>query len=116
MRLRRRHTVSIALAALLALALASCTSTTPIKTLLDDPSHFDKQTVSIVGTVKNAAGVMGYGAYQVDDGTGTLTVLTQVCGAPREGAKVGVSGEFRAGFTLGTESVAVLMEKQRKVQ
>jgi hypothetical protein len=59
---------------------------------------------------------MGYGAYQVNDGTGTLTVLTQQGGAPRDGAKVSVSGEFRAGFTLGSETAAVLMEKERKTQ
>ena len=80
-------------AAFLAVAvLAGCTSTTPIKTLLDDPSQYDHKTVAIAGTVKNSIGVLGYGAYQVDDGTGALIVLTQEGGAPREGAKVGVSG------------------------
>jgi hypothetical protein len=114
MRFQRTHALLFALAALLTLTFAGCTSTTPIKTLLDDPSHFDHQTVSIAGEVKNAVGAMGYGVYQVNDGTGSLTVLTKVDGAPRDGAKVGVTGEFRAAFTLGTETVAVLMEKGRK--
>ena len=87
--------------------------TTEIKTLLDDPSRFDKTTVRIAGTVKSSIGVLGYGAYEMDDGTGTLPVVTSEGGAPREGARVGVEGEFRAAFTLGTESVAVLIEKQR---
>jgi len=34
-------------------------------------------------------------------------------GAPREGAKVGVRGTFRAAFTLGTETAAVLEEQER---
>ena len=65
------------------------------------------------GQVGLSAGVLGYGAYQVDDGTGTLSVVSQGGGAPREGAQVGVEGTFKAVFTLGTQSVAVLLEKQR---
>lgn len=90
-----------------------CKSAVPIKTLLDDPSRYDHKTVRIAGEVKETIGLLGYGGFRVDDGTGVLTVVTQGGGAPRTGAKVGVEGEFRAAFTLGSESVAVLMEKQR---
>ena len=86
---------------------------TSIKTLLDDPTRFDKTTVRVAGTVGKSVGVLGYGAYQIDDGTGTLTVVTNEGGAPREGAKVGVEGEFRSAFTLGTTVAAALIEKQR---
>lgn len=34
-------------------------------------------------------------------------------GTPRERAKVGVEGTFRSAYTLGTQSVAVLVEKRR---
>ena len=94
-------------------ALGCRTGVTPIRTLLDDPSRFDGKTVSIVGEVGRSAGVLGYGAYQVNDGTGTLSVVSQGGGAPREGARVGVEGTFQAVFTLGTQSAAVLMEKRR---
>lgn len=98
-------------------ALGACTrSATPIKTLLDDPSHYDHQVVRIAGTVGMSIGALGYGAYEVDDGTGKIRVVTKTGGAPREGAKVGVQGEFRSAFTLGTESVAVIMEQQRLVK
>ena len=94
--------------------LAGCQGgVTPIKTLLDDPGRFDKQVVRISGTVGHSIGVLGYGAYRIDDGTGSLVVLTKERGAPREGARVGVEGEFRAAYTLGTDSAAALMEKQR---
>ena len=98
------------------LALLGCQSTTPIKTMLDDPSHFDHKVVRISGTVEEALGLLGYGSYRVDDGTGALTVVTQSGGAPRSGAKVRVEGEFRSAFTLGMESVAVLIEKQRNTR
>jgi len=104
-----------ALSALFVLGLAAgCTSgVTPIKTLLDDPGRYDQKTVRIHGTVESAIGVLGYGAYRVNDGTGTLTVVTNTGGAPREGVEVGVEGEFRSGFTLGTETVAAIVESKR---
>ncbi len=93
--------------------IGGCKGTVAIKTLLDDPSQYDKKTVQIAGTVTNSIGVLGYGAYRIDDGTGTLTVVSKGGGAPREGARVGVEGEFRSAFTLGTETVAVLIETRR---
>lgn len=104
----------VALATLVSLGLiAGCKNTVSIKTLLDDPSQYDKKTVSIVGTVGQSIGVLGYGTYSLDDGTGTLRVVSKEGGAPRDGARVGVEGEFRSAFTLGTETAAVLIEKRR---
>lgn len=103
-----------ALAALSLLVLAACPRTRPIKELLDDPSRFDGKTVRIAGEVKQSIGLLGLGAYQVDDGTGTLTVVSQGgSGTPRVGATVGVEGEFRSAFTVGSQTAAVLVEKKR---
>jgi len=106
-----------ALASLGLLLLVACPGATPIRRLLDDPSHYEGKTVRIAGTVKESVGALGYGAYQVDDGTGTLTVILEGGGStPRTGAKVGVEGTFRSAFTLGTKSLAALIEKQHKTQ
>ena len=108
--------MKLAVGAGLAMFLA-CQGTTPIRKLLDDPGQYDGKTVRIAGTVKTSIGALGFGAYEVEDETGTLPVVVQSGGStPRTGAKVGVEGEFRAAFTLGTRSVAVLMEKQHKTQ
>lgn len=88
----------------------------PIKELLDDPAKYDGQNVRIAGEVKEAASVLGYGGYKIADGTGTLTVVTQGGGTPRVGAPIGVEGTFRAAFTIGNLSVAILMERQRRGQ
>ena len=99
-----------------ALLLTSCKQgvhVTDIKTLLDDPTRFDHQTVRVMGDVTKSVGVMGYGAYRLTDATGAIMVVTKVNGAPREGAKVGVEGEFRSAFTLGTETAAVIVESGR---
>ena len=101
--------------ALALILLAGCTRTTPIKTLLDDPGAWNNKKVNIEGTVSAAVGVLGYGAYKLDDGTGTILVVTKSGGAPRDGAKVGVQGVFHTAFTLGTETVAAV-EEQRRIQ
>ena len=88
-------------------------ATTPIKTLLDDPSSFDGKTVSVAGSVQSSVGVLGFGAYKVNDGTGTLSIVTEGGGAPREGAKVGVEGTFRSAYTIGLQSGNVLVEQRR---
>jgi len=101
------------LAASIALTLGGCKGATPIKKLLDDPSHYDGLTVQIAGEVTQSIGVLGTGAYQVDDGTGRLIVVSKDGGAPREGARVGVKGVFHAAFTFHTETAAVLVESER---
>ena len=101
------------LAGAMLVSIAGCKGATPIRKLLDDPSHFDGLTVQIAGDVTRSIGVLGTGAYQVDDGTGKLFVVSKDGGAPREGAKVGVRGTFRSAFTLGTETAAVLEEQER---
>jgi hypothetical protein len=93
--------------------IAGCTSTTSIKTLLDDPGLYDGKTVHIAGDVTSAVGFLNYGAYKLNDGTGTILVVTKASGAPREGAKVGVEGRFRAAFTLGPVTAAAVQEEKR---
>ena len=100
--------------ALAVLLLAgSCTRTTSVATLLDDPSGFDGKSVRLVGHVRNPVGVLGMGTYEMDDGTGTIRVVAQVGGVPRLGAHVGVEGTFRSALTIGADSFAVLVEKRR---
>jgi len=101
------------LAAAMVVSISGCKGATPIRKLLDDPSHYDGLTVQIAGDVTRSIGVLGTGAYQVDDGTGKLFVVSKDGGAPREGARVGVRGVFKAAFTIGTETGAVLQETDR---
>ena len=97
----------------LALFVAGCASVTPIRQLLDDPSRYDGKTVRIEGTVRGAAGGLGVGAYEVEDETGRLTVVSDKGDPPRTGAEVGVKGKFQALLSLGIKSLAVLREESR---
>lgn len=108
----RRMASPVTLAAVIAL-IAGCASATPIGHLLDDPGRYDGKSVRIEGVVKGSAAAFGVGTYQVQDNTGTLTVVSQNNGAPREGDKIGVQGIFQALVTLGSQSFAVLREQSR---
>ncbi len=104
-------------AALGIVVFAACPGTKDIKELLDDPAKYEGQTVRIAGDVTQSVGALGYGGYQVNDGTGTITVIIQGGGAtPRVGAKVGVEGTFQSAFTFGATTVAALIEKERKTR
>ncbi len=114
---RSRITRLFPLATLTLVLLAACPGTTSIRTLLDDGGRYDGKTVRIAGEVTESVGALGFGGYQVNDGTGTLTVVVQSgSSSPRIGARVWVEGTFRHAFTLGSMSGAVLMEKRHKVE
>lgn len=97
------------------LVLASCAGVTPIKDLLNDPSHYDGKTVRIEGKVRGAVGGLGVGAYEVEDKTGRLTVVSEENSPPRTGADVEVKGKFQAILSLGFKSLAVLREESRNL-
>ncbi len=109
---RRGAWLAILIAAL-ALGASGCKGgATEIRTLLDDPGRYDGTTVRVGGKVTTSVGFLGYGAYRLDDGTGTILVISQR-GAPREGVKVGVEGTFRSVFTFRGESGAAIEETKR---
>jgi hypothetical protein len=81
------------------LFLPGCEQKT-INHILADPQRYANHEVGVVGKVGRSYSVLGHGAYEVDDGTGTLWVISKA-GVPREGARVGVKGTIRDGFNLG---------------
>lgn len=111
---RRARPVSLVTLAGALLTLAGCAGVTPIGELMDNPAKYDGKTVRVEGEVKESAGGLGLGAYQVRDDTGTLTVVSETGGPPRTGSKIGVKGRFQALITLGSRSLAVLREESRE--
>ena len=102
----------VSLFALLLVGTA-CRGTMPINDLLADPGRYDGKTVKVAGEVTGSVGALGRGGYRLDDGTGSLIVISEDRAVPVEGATVGVKGEFQAVFTFFTESIAVLLEQGR---
>ena len=108
---RRAASHTCAVAALV--LVAGCASVTPIGELLQNSTKYNGKTVRVKGTVGESAGLLGRGAYQVKDNTGTLTVIAETAAPPPKGSTTGVKGVFQALFTLGSKSLAVLQEQSR---
>ena len=95
------------------LILTGCASVTPIGELLDNSTKYDGKTVRVQGEVREGAGGLGVGAYQLKDNTGQITVVSDQGTAPRKGSKVEVKGKFESLFSLGRAGVAVIREESR---
>ena len=89
---------------------------TPIGELLDNPAKYDGETVRVEGEVKESAGGLGLGAYQMRDDRGPSTVVSETGGPPRSGRTINVKGTFQALITLGSRSLAVLREESREAR
>lgn len=108
--LRRWILASLALVLLLPLG---CKKATTIREVLDNAAGLDGKPVRVAGNVVNSAGALGYGVYQLNDGTATITVVTKNHGVPAKDAEVGVEGTFHSAFTIATDVVAVIEETDR---
>ena len=75
-----------------------------------DPARYRNREVAIVGTVRDSYGALGQGAYEIDDGTGRLWVVTKR-GVPSRGARVGVKGHIYTGFNFGGRNYGTVLEE-----
>ncbi len=113
---------SMALVVLLALAMVGCEQKT-INQIKADPGRYANKEVAVAGTVVRSYSVLGKGAYEIEDGTGKLWVVSEKS-VPREGAKIVVKGTIRDAFSLGSfvklpevvSSGMVMIENGHKAQ
>ena len=96
---RSVRAAALALAAAGGLLAAGCTHMT-VNRLLAEPNRYSNKDVTLHGDVVKSASVLGHGAYQLDDGTGKIWVVS-LKGVPRQGAKVKVTGRVRDVVDLG---------------
>lgn len=123
MRTRNLLTVVTAMLLLLLPILAGCKGgATDIGKILDNPSAFQSKDVTIAGHVTRvldpSQGLLGLAAYQVEDNTGKIWVVTHR-GAPSVGSAVGVKATLRSdsNVNLGGEILgAILNEEDRRIR
>jgi hypothetical protein len=68
-----------------------------INDVLADPAKYRDRSVTVHGTVENAVSAAGRGVYRITDGGQGLWVVT-TSGAPRNGARVDVTGRLQDGY------------------
>jgi hypothetical protein len=106
----------LTIATLLVVSGCKGTTTTRIKTLLDDPGRNNGKQVLIAGEVTKSPAIPGPDAFEVDDGTGKVFVLSKEHGTPREGTKVVVKGIFYAAISSKTQTFAAIMETEPRTR
>jgi len=113
----RSHTRSIAFAiALVGLLSLTALAKKKINEINADPSRYHNKKISIVGTVTDSYGVLGQGAYEIDDGTGRMWVIAERT-VPARGARVEAKGRLITGFVFrGRNMGTVLQESDRKAK
>ena len=99
------------------LGLAACPSQTNIGKITADPDRYMDKEVGIVGRVTDSYGVPFVGgAYELDDGTGRIWVVTERT-VPSRGAKVGAKGRVFSGPALRGRTFGVaIRESDRRVK
>ena len=87
-----------------------------IADLKDQPGRYDDRSVSVTGRVTTSWGLplMPFRLYNVDDGTGEITVVSQSGGSLRKGARVQVTGKVSEVALVGGNSVGLHIEEQRR--
>src|SRR5437867_4616782 len=81
---------------------------TKIKDLLDHPRDFEGKQITLTGTVTNAVSLLLIKYYEIQDGTGSIKVMTDKL-LPARGEKLNVTGRMTV-IELGTERWVVLRE------
>ncbi|HBR57897.1 MAG TPA: hypothetical protein DEA22_10590 [Blastocatellia bacterium] len=108
------------LVALLVVFMAACPKRVSIAEIEANPARYSNKDIAIAGVVRDSFGVslpgtpVRGGVYKIDDGTGTMWVLTDE-GVPSKGAEVGVKGRIGSGISWRGRNYGLgMFEKSRK--
>ncbi len=99
------------LAALLLCLAAGCANTVSVKDILANPRAYAERTVTIDGEVTGMFSLVVVKYFTVNDGTGSINVVT-ARPLPAQGQRIRVTGKVNEVFSLGTETLLVLMEEK----
>ena len=101
---------SIGLLFLAACDMAYSFNETKIKDVLDHPREFEGKDITLSGTVTNAVSLVLIKYYEIEDGTGSIKVVTDKL-LPTRGEKLQVTGRMTV-VEVGTERWVLLRENQ----
>lgn len=90
--------------------LTACPKQETISRINADPGRYRNKEVGIVGNVTDSYGVLGNGAYEIDDGTGRIWVVT-TRGVPSKGSRVGAKGKIYTGYSFGGRSFGTVLQE-----
>ncbi len=112
--------ILLSLILMVGLLASACPKRTSIADIESNPSRFYDKDVAVAGTVQTSFGGsipilnQSGGIYKVDDGTGSIWVLTKRS-VPSKGAQLGVKGKIQNGINYNGKNYGlVLVEDDRR--
>jgi hypothetical protein len=112
--------ILLSLAVFAAVFAAACPERRTVGDIQANPSKYNNKEVVITGTVKDSYGVnvpgtpIRGGAYKIDDGTGSIWVITEE-GVPSKGTEIGIRGIVANGANWNGKNYGLgIYEKDRK--
>ena len=90
-----------------------------IAELKDQPTKYATKSVSVTGVVTNSWGIplVPFQLYNVDDGSGEITVLSRSGRTPARGTRVQVKGTINEVAVFGGRSIGMhIQEQDRKIK
>jgi len=120
--MRRFPTLLLAVSiAVIALLSSGCPERRSIADIEHNPARYQDKEVVVAGVVRDSYGAgipgthIGGGAYKIDDGTGSIWIISTDGNVPARGAEVGVKGHISTGLNWGGRNFGLGMyEEQRK--
>jgi hypothetical protein len=98
-----------------ALLISGCAARgVKIGELKDQPDRYDDKKVSVTGVVTKSWGIplVPFQLYNVDDGTGEITVLSRSGRAPSKGSRVQVKGHVNEFAQFGGRSIGLHIQEE----
>jgi hypothetical protein len=109
--MKREAKVRLLIAVVAGLLLTAC-EPVKIADIKADPSRFRDKTVRVEGTVTTAFGVLSTGAYEVEDDTGKIYVISNR-GVPSSGARESVEGSVFSGAVVAGQTLGVAIRESK---
>jgi len=110
----------LAVAIVCAFGMSACAARgVRIAELKDQPAKYENKSVAVSGTVTQSWGIplVPFQLYNVDDGSGQITIVSSSSRTPTRGARVTVKGRVNEVAVLGGRSLGLHLEEQtRKVR
>jgi hypothetical protein len=111
---------AIAAALVSAVVIAGCAARgVRVAELKDQPTKYATRTVSVTGVVTSSWGVplLPFQVYNIDDGSGEITVVSQSGRVPARGTRVRVKGKVNEFAVFGGRSIGLhLREEDRRIR
>jgi hypothetical protein len=94
------------------LLLAGCPST-KIGDIQKDPGRYMNKQITVSGKVSSSYGMLGMGMFQVNDGSGSIWVLSENYGVPGQGTNVDVTGQLVQTTSFGGKNFSNVLRETK---